>query len=85
MRFVCWLITGILCAALFFGCSKVTRDNFDKIKMGMDYVAVVDIIGEPDSCDGALGAKQCVWGNETKNITIGFMGEKVILPSMTGL
>ncbi|WDP89363.1 MAG: DUF3862 domain-containing protein [Desulfobacter sp.] len=85
MKFAHWLIAVFVCAAVFFGCSKITRENFDKIKMGMGYDEVVDIIGEPDTCDAALGAKKCVWGNDTQNITISFMGEKVILPAMKGL
>ena len=51
----------------------------------MKYEQVIEIIGTPDECDSALGAKKCVWGNEEKNITITFMGDAVILPSMTGL
>nr|WP_320190512.1 DUF3862 domain-containing protein [uncultured Desulfobacter sp.] len=85
MKFVNLLILVFLCAVIFLGCSKITRENFAKIKMGMDYENVVGIIGEPDTCDGVLGVKKCVWGNETKNITISFMGEKVILPAMKGL
>ena len=85
MKFVNLLILVFLCAVIFLGCSKVTLENFEQIKMGMGYEDVVEIIGEPDTCDGALGAKKCVWGNETKNITISFMGEKVIIPAMRGL
>lgn len=85
MKFKNVLIFVFLCAVIFLGCSKITRENFDKIGIGMGYEEVVGIIGEPDSCDGALVAKKCVWGNETKNITISFMGEKVILPVMKGL
>lgn len=85
MKFLRLLILVFFCTAVFLGCSKMTRENFDKIKMGMSYEEVVGIIGEPDTCDGALGAKKCVWGNKTKNITISFMGEKVILPVMKGL
>ncbi|WP_320043385.1 DUF3862 domain-containing protein [uncultured Desulfobacter sp.] len=85
MKFKKLVVLVFLCAVVFPGCSKVTRENFDKINMGMGYKDVVEIIGEPDSCDGALGAKKCVWGNETKNITISFIGEKVILPAMKGL
>jgi hypothetical protein len=85
MEFIKLLIILLFCTLAFLGCSKITRENFDKVEMGMDYKKVIEIIGEPDTCDGALGAKKCVWGNETKNITISFMGEKVILPVMKGL
>jgi hypothetical protein len=46
---------------------------------------MIELIGEPDKCDAALYMKNCIWGNETKNITIGFVAEKVVMPTMTGL
>ena len=85
MKRVYKAVLVLICAAILFGCSKLTRENYDKIEMGMTYDEVVAVIGEPDSCDGALGAKKCIWGTEAKNITISFMAEKVVLPSMKGL
>jgi hypothetical protein len=70
---------------LFLGCSKLNQENYDKIKMGMEYDQVLDIIGNPDVCDETLGTKKCIWGNKGKHITITFMGDKVVLPSMKGL
>ena len=85
MKATTWMLTVLFCAALLFGCSKVTRENYDQIKVGMAMTEVTALIGEPDSCSGALGAKKCIWGNEAKNITIAFVGDHVALPSMTGL
>jgi hypothetical protein len=78
-------VMALLFSVSFFGCSKVNRENYDKIKAGMNYQQVISIIGEPDKCDAALGVKTCVWGNETKHIAITFMGDKVFVPSMKGL
>lgn len=84
MRIVMTLL--ILVAGLsIFGCSKLTQENYEKITMGMTLDEVTAIIGEPDSCDGAMGAKKCIWGDAKKNITISFMGDKVVMPAMTGL
>ena len=83
--FIKQIALALLISFVLFGCSKVNRENYDKIKMGMEYSQVIDLIGNPDKCDAALGMKNCVWGNETKNITIGFIAEKVALPTMTGL
>lgn len=74
----------MLCVCLT-GCSKVTRDNYDRIRIGMEYRQVTELIGEPDRCDAAVGVKTCIWGNQTKNITINFVADKVVLPSMKGL
>ncbi len=79
------IVVLLLILFVFWGCSKVNRDNFDKIKMGMDYQEVIEIIGEPDRCDAVLGTKSCVWGSESKNISIQFVADKVALPKMKGL
>jgi hypothetical protein len=76
---------ALLLLAGLLGCSKVNRENYDKIKAGMEYKQVISIIGEPDKCDAALGIKTCVWGNETKNITISFIANDVFVTSMKGL
>lgn len=78
-------VIGLLFSITLFGCSKLNRENYDNIKVGMDYQEVISIIGEPDKCDSALVAKNCIWGNESKNITIKFISDKVVLPSMKGL
>ena len=78
-------VMTLLLSIGLFGCGKVKRENYDKLKTGMKYQEVISIIGEPDKCDAALGIRTCVWGNETKNITVTFMGDKVFVPSMKGL
>ena len=85
MKAVIRILLVMFCLTLMTGCSKVTRENYDQIKMGMAMDEVITVIGEPDSCSGALGAKKCVWGDEAKNITITFVGDRVTLPSMKGL
>ena len=68
-------------ATLLSGCSKLTQKNYDRLKMGMEYKEVVSILGKPDNCSDALVAKSCMWGNEKKNITVNFIGDKIILYS----
>lgn len=74
---------GILAAAIlaltFTACSKVTHENYQKVKAGMSYDEVKDILGSPDKCSDAMGMKSCVWGDEKRHITIGFLGDKVAL------
>ena len=65
--------------AMLSGCSRLTMDNYAKVKVGIEYSEVVRILGKPDSCSEALFVKSCVWGNEQKNITVNFLGDKVIL------
>ena len=69
----------ITLATLLVGCSKLSKANYDKLKVGMGYDEVVAILGKPDACSDTLVAKGCTWGNERKNVTISFIGDKVIL------
>jgi hypothetical protein len=67
------------------GCSKLTKQNYDKIKVGMEYKEVTGLLGDTASCDAAMGAKSCTWGDEQKNITIKFVADKVVFMTCKGL
>ena len=71
--------------ALITGCSKVTTENYNKIKLGMESSEVEKILGKATKCDAILTAKQCVWTSGNKSIDIKFVSEKVVLFSNTGL
>ncbi|TWJ18683.1 DUF3862 domain-containing protein [Geobacter argillaceus] len=73
------LIVVLSLLVMLFGCSKLTMENYSKIKMGIGYSEVVTILGKPDSCSEALFVRNCVWGDEQKNITVNFLGDKVVL------
>lgn len=71
---------ALLCLALS-ACSKLTPENYAKVKIGMDYPEVTQILGTPDRCSEAVGFKNCQWGNEQRGVTIRFVGDKVVLHS----
>ena len=73
------LMVLAVAAFMLAGCSKLTMDNYTKVKTGLEYSQVVAIIGKPDSCSEALFVKSCIWGNEQKNITVNFVSDKVML------
>ena len=75
------MITLLVLLAMLSGCSKLTADNYAKLKTGIEYSEVVRILGTPDNCSEALFVKSCVWGNEQKNITVNFLSDKAILSS----
>lgn len=80
------ILCGVCCFFFTFSaCSKVNQENYDKLKIGMDYKEVVDIIGKPDECKSILNAKNCTWGKTPKTISVKFMADKVILTSSEGL
>jgi len=73
------LVIALSLLAVLIGCSKLTMENYSKIKMGVEYSEVVKILGKPDNCSDALFVRNCVWGNGQKNITVNFVGDKVLL------
>jgi hypothetical protein len=80
--FMLALLTTLLLTA---GCSKVTKENYDKLKMGMEYSEVTSLLGKPDKCTESMGAKSCIWGNESKNIMVNFLADKTMVFSCTGI
>ena len=70
---------------LTVACSKLTPENYSQLKMSMPYEDVVDLLGKPDKCDGAMGIKDCTWGGEKKQINVKFLNENVIFFTGKGL
>ena len=79
------VVVVIACCLLVSGCSKLNRKNYGSLKVGMKYAEVVSLLGEPDVCDSVLGAKNCTWGSESKNINVKFVAANVALFSCKGL
>lgn len=73
------LLSGL--SILLAGCSKLTADNYTKIKTGMSSQEVQTLIGRPDRCDDLVGLKTCVWGDDKRNISINFVADRVVLTS----
>ncbi len=67
------------------GCSKLSKENYDKLEAGMDKAEVEAIIGSPDKCEEALGAEACVWGDDDKNIKVKLVAGKAVFFSNAGL
>jgi len=67
------------------GCSKVTKENYDKLEMGMEYSEVSALLGNTDSCTESMGPKSCTWGSEARNIKVNFLADKTMVLSSTGI
>jgi hypothetical protein len=74
-----------ICFLFFVGCSKLTKENYDKIKMGMDHSEVNAILGKASECSDTLGIKNCIWGAEAKYIKVNFIADKVVFFTNKGL
>lgn len=72
----------VLLAGLALGaCSKVTAENYARLKVGMDYKDVTAAIGNPASCSDTAGFKVCKWGDEKSGVTVRFAADKVVMHS----
>lgn len=70
----------------FVGCSKVGKENYDKIEIGMSYEEVVGVLGKPDICEEpVLKTRSCIWGTSEKQIKIKFVGDIVAWRSSKGI
>lgn len=77
----------VLIAALAFvaACSKLTIENYDRIKAGMTFAEVKQIVGDPAKCDELVGVRHCIWGDDARNVKVSFAADRVVLFSATGL
>jgi len=79
-------ILALLTALLFtVGCSRVTQENYDKLKIGMEYNQVTALLGKPDNCTESMVSKSCTWGDNAKNIRVNFVAGKAVVFSGNGL
>ena len=80
------LIPIIIFVSLFIlACSKVTQENYEKIKLGMSYEEVVDILGKAQECGSSIGMTNCRWESNEKYIKVQFIADKVVFFSAKGL
>lgn len=77
-----WVI-GLTLAML--GCSKLTIENYNQISSGMSYDEVTQLLGKPSTCDDLMGVRNCRWGDETRSVSVSFVGGKVLLFASSNL
>lgn len=76
---------AILLGLALGACSKLTAENYGKLKVGMTFEEVTDLLGEPEACSDRLGLKRCRWGDESASVQVNFVGDKVALHSARNL
>jgi hypothetical protein len=79
-----FLTISSLSILLSIGCSDLTKENYDRLKVGMSYSEVETILGEADQCIGTIGIKNCKWGDDKKYIAVNFAEDKIIIYSGQG-
>lgn len=78
-------LARLLLLVLLAACSKLTLENYDKIKSGMTYAEVKTLLGAPENCNDVIGVKTCRWGDEKRSVSVSFIGDKVFLFSAENL
>lgn len=69
----------LLAAALaLVACSKLTLENYGKLKVGQGFSEVTAIIGEPARCDEALGVRKCQWGDAQQGVGAVFVADRAL-------
>ncbi len=76
-RLAALLAAGLLASA----CSKVTAENYAKLRVGLTYQETAAILGSPAGCSDTAGFKTCKWGDDNASITVRFAADRVVLTS----
>ena len=79
------LVVLIAVSLPFLSCSKINKENYDKIEIGMAYDEVVEFLGAPVETKDVIGTKSCIWGKASETISIKFVADKVVFHSAKGL
>ena len=79
------VMIGLSLVLMLAGCGKLTLENYDQLKAGMDFDKVVNLLGDPTECDEILGTKSCIWGEDAKHIKVKFIADNVAFYSKEGL
>ncbi len=82
-----WRCAVLLVASLVLAAcsSKISLENYGKLRTGQSYDEVKQILGDPARCDEALGIRTCVWGDEQRGISVNFVAGQVMLLSAKNL
>ena len=64
---------------LLSACNKVRVENYDKLKTGMPYTEVKQLLGAPSQCSEVLSVKHCVWGDDKRQIDVSFVGDQAVV------
>jgi hypothetical protein len=77
------VLAALMAALVLAACgSKVSQENFDRIKAGMTKEEVVAILGKPDETSGfslgTLSGESAAWTGKAASISIQFANEKVL-------
>lgn len=74
------LLTCLTSLLLLSGCNKLTQENYNKLKMGMERSEVESLFGRPDNCQNVtimVTGTNCIWSKGDSSLKIQFVDNKV--------
>lgn len=67
--------------------SRLSQENFDKIREGMSQKEVRDVLGDPAKAEGSsflgISGGEAVWKDDKTVITVHFLNDKVVSKRMS--
>ncbi len=60
-------------------CSKLTVENYDRLKVGMRFDEVKQLLGAPTRCSDLLTVRSCTWGDDQRYIQVNFVADQVVV------
>jgi len=78
-------IVSVVALVMISGCSKVSKENYDKIKTGMAFDEVETLLGKPEGCSETLGISNCQWKDGKATINITFINNETSIISAKDL
>jgi len=64
---------------------RVTKENYDRLKLGMSFEEVSDILGEPATAATRFGLKEHTWVENDRHIHAKFIGDSALYYSSKNL
>lgn len=76
-------------AVLLLGCSKLSQENFNKVKSNMTFKEVIVLLGNPTSVENitisGLSGTSAVWKDKHIEVDIQFLNDRMIVKSFNNI
>lgn len=75
----------LLAGMALVACSKVSQENYARLRTGMSPAEIEALLGKPAECDAATNVSSCRWGDDKRSITVQYGRDMVLTYSGKGL
>jgi len=73
------LLALVLLVLVASACSRLTVENYDRLRVGMRYEEVREVLGPPTRCSDLLTVRSCTWGDDTRYVRVSFVADQVVV------